>query len=69
MSRLAWLAWPPIPWPDRPAALRTRLRIGAAAWKPSPEPDVVTADRRFRDIGVPESLRKPTLDQLVIGLL
>ncbi|MGK8523042.1 hydroxysqualene dehydroxylase HpnE [Nocardia asteroides] len=66
---LAWLAWPPIPWRDRPAAVRTWLRIGAAARKPSPDLDAMTADRWFRDIGVPDSLRKLTLDQLVIGLL
>ncbi|MEU5758097.1 hypothetical protein [Nocardia sp. NPDC047648] len=64
---MAGLAWPPIPWPDRPAARRTWPRIGAAAWKPPPEPDAMTADRWFRDIGVPESLRKPTLHQLVIA--
>ncbi|MEU1544113.1 hypothetical protein [Nocardia sp. NPDC005745] len=29
----------------------------------------MTVDRWFRDIGAPESLRKLTLDQLVIGLL
>ncbi|WP_174187651.1 hydroxysqualene dehydroxylase HpnE [Nocardia barduliensis] len=66
---LTWLAWPPIPWRDRPAAVRAWLRIGAAAWKPSPDLDAKTADRWFRDIGVPDSLRKLTLDQLVIGLL
>ncbi|MBF6195299.1 hydroxysqualene dehydroxylase HpnE [Nocardia sp. CDC186] len=66
---LSWLVWPPIPWRERPAAVRTWLRIGTAAWKPSPDLDTMTADRWFREIGVPESLRKLTLDQLVIGLL
>src|SRR5690348_13849464 len=63
------MAWPPIPLRDRLPALRSWLRIGAAAWNPSPELDRMTVDRWFRELDVPHSLRRLSLDQLVIGLL
>ncbi|MBF6278097.1 MULTISPECIES: hydroxysqualene dehydroxylase HpnE [Nocardia] len=66
---LAWMAWPPIPLRYRLPALRSWLRIGAAAWNPSPELDRMTVDRWFRELDVPHSLRRLSLDQLVIGLL
>ncbi|MFF0543701.1 hydroxysqualene dehydroxylase HpnE [Nocardia thailandica] len=66
---LSWLAWPPIPLRDRPAALRTWLRIARAALRPAPELDDLTVDRWFRRIGAPASLRALVLDQFVIGLL
>ncbi|MEV6072597.1 hydroxysqualene dehydroxylase HpnE [Nocardia sp. NPDC052001] len=66
---LAWLAWPPIPLRDRPAALRTWLALAAAARKPRPELDSVTVDRWLHSIGAPRSLRALVLDQFVIGLL
>ncbi|WP_067691261.1 hydroxysqualene dehydroxylase HpnE [Nocardia jejuensis] len=65
----SWLAWPPIPLRDKPAALRTWLYLAAAVARPSDRLDEMTVDRWFRKIGVPESLRRLTLDQFVIGLL
>ncbi|WP_216908268.1 hydroxysqualene dehydroxylase HpnE [Nocardia noduli] len=66
---LSWLAWPPIPLRDRPAAVRSWARIALAARRPDPALDDLTVDRWFRRIGVPESLRALVLDQFVIGLL
>ncbi|MET7771460.1 hydroxysqualene dehydroxylase HpnE [Nocardia sp. NPDC005366] len=66
---LSWMAWPPIPWRDRPAAVRTWAKIARAALRPAPELDDLTVDRWFRRIGAPESLRALVLDQFVIGLL
>ncbi|MFC9659744.1 hydroxysqualene dehydroxylase HpnE [Nocardia sp. NPDC127606] len=66
---LSWMAWPPIPLRERPAALRTWARIARAALRPAPELDDLTVDRWFRQIGAPESLRALVLDQFVIGLL
>ncbi|MGV9410555.1 hydroxysqualene dehydroxylase HpnE [Nocardia sp. NPDC003693] len=65
----AWLVWPPIPLRDRPAALRTWVRLAAAVAREDARLDELTVDRWFRTIGVPNSLRALTLDQFVIGLL
>ncbi|MEU0545262.1 hydroxysqualene dehydroxylase HpnE [Nocardia sp. NPDC005978] len=65
----AWLAWPPIPLRDRPAALRTWARLALAVARQDERLDELTVDRWFRTIGVPASLRALTLDQFVIGLL
>ncbi|MEU4810185.1 hydroxysqualene dehydroxylase HpnE [Nocardia fluminea] len=66
---LSWMAWPPIPLRERPAALRTWARIARAALRPAPELDDLTVDRWFQQIGAPRSLRALVLDQFVIGLL
>jgi squalene-associated FAD-dependent desaturase len=66
---LSWMAWPPIPLRERPAALRTWARIARAALRPAPGLDDLTVDRWFTQIGAPESLRALVLDQFVIGLL
>jgi len=65
----SFMARLPIPWRDRPAALRSLLTMLAAAVRPRPELDDRTVDAWFREIGMPQSLRTLSLDQFVIGLL
>ncbi|WP_040797130.1 hydroxysqualene dehydroxylase HpnE [Nocardia higoensis] len=64
-----FLARLPIPWRDRPAALRGLVIMLAAAVRLPAELDDRTVDAWFREIGMPQSLRALSLDQFVIGLL